>query len=310
MKSLLLLVLIFSVLTGLLPSWQRSKVVATDIAAKSSAVPQFILDTRHPWLQMNMGYLETLEDPKSTLCDLNSSLRPTNQSEDLAYPTNLFKYLEIDNCRAGALRPGWENAIERIGEISSCPAALHDVEEFKVDICVHPASLEDFMNHVRNDPPPDLPNAFVKVLSSMPRLRKLWWNTGENGNGAFEKAFTDANLTLPSVRHLVPAMLTEFMVRMCPEIEHLESTTPYWAWANSRYSTLDEGDDVYMQFVNSSRIARNLMSFTMAGDWKVEHLKSMKQAANLWSSDTCRQVVANRSDSAVEDKSELDDDKN
>lgn len=105
MRSLLLSLLnILLLFTECSSAWQKSAVVTTDIATNSSPIPQFVLDTRHPWLDTNMSYLTSLENPKAALCYLNSSLRPVNRLDDPGYPMDLFEYLEINSNRYGVSR--------------------------------------------------------------------------------------------------------------------------------------------------------------------------------------------------------------
>lgn len=90
----------------------------------------------------------------------------------------------------------------------SCPAALHDVEDSNVQMYVARTgtSLDNETPDVTPTLPPapaELPNLFVELLNSTRHLRNLEWNTYNNSNEVFERAFTEAGLTIPSIRHLV-----------------------------------------------------------------------------------------------------------
>lgn len=253
-------------------SWQLQQYIPKLFIA-SSHIPQFALDTRHPWLEENRGYLERLDTPAQALCSLESKLRLANADETRTYPADLFKYLRIDNNRAGVDRPGWKNALLRLKEMLDCPAALHDVEDFNVQIWISDGSYGIGFSE-SSQPPTELPRLFIERLRSMPRLQKLEWNTFSNGNDVFQEAFRKANLTLPSVRHLVPAMYTDFLVGMCPAVLKLHSgrsvnTADYWREEPER--------DARLQLVESTRAAKNLTEFSMKGEWQLQYLESRQQ---------------------------------
>ena len=236
-----------------------------------SPLPQFILDTEHSWLKGNSGYLEHLENPTQALCSLDSKLRPGNGAGKHQYPPDLFSSLFVNNNKAGVSRPGWKNAGLRLREMLDCPAALNDVQSFSVNTWISDGSFGIGYPEPPK-PPKELPGLFVEALASMPNLQKLEWNTFGNGNEDFQQAFTKANLTLPSVRHLIPAMFTDFLVAMCPGVEHLHSgqsisTASYWRWAS-------EGD-ARDQLVQSTRQLKNLTIFGMEGEWEIKYLEGM-----------------------------------
>ena len=271
MKALNFFTLVALFFVHLSNAWQLQEFLPR-LFTSPSRIPQFILDTRHPWLEEHRRYLEHLDNPKQALCSLDSKLRPNHGQESRTYPADLFKYLEIDNNRAGVDRPqGWNNAVLRLREMLDCPAAIHDAEDFNVQIWVTEAKHDAGVMY-SSRPPSELPNLFIETLKSMPRLQKLQWNTFGNANVVFQKAFVKANLTLPSVRHLVPAMFTDHLVGMCPGVEHIESgyslsTANYWRWENV--------GDARLQLVESTTTAENLTDFSLDGVWELKYLECM-----------------------------------
>lgn len=133
MKLFILYSLVVVFLAHVANAWELQEYIPA-IFSRPSRIPQFILDARHPWIQENKNALERLPDPKHAVCSLDSSLRFPNSSSPLTYPSDLFRYLEIDNNRGGVDRAGWSNAVSRLKEMTDCPAALQDVEAFKVEI--------------------------------------------------------------------------------------------------------------------------------------------------------------------------------
>lgn len=233
-------------------------------------IPQFILDTRHPWLEENKKSLARLQNPTEALCSLDSELRPTDgTTETYTYPSDLFRYLEIDNNRAGVNRPGWRNAVLRLREMLACPAAMQDVESFNVRIYASDGSHGIGYPEMDN-PPSELPNLFIEVLNSMPRLHKLEWNTFGKGDQVFRKAFTEANMNLPSVRYLNLGVFNEFFVGMCPGVEILDSGE-FWSADWRRVND----ENVRGKIFESTKSARNLTSFSMPGKWEISYLEGM-----------------------------------
>ncbi|KAF3928597.1 hypothetical protein AA313_de0203017 [Arthrobotrys entomopaga] len=115
-------------------------------------IPQFILDSSHPWIVQHERLLNSLPDTEDALCSLTSPYRPStdssSNSSSLTYPKDLFHSLEINNNKItstdrgwinvnneiGIIRRPWMTAVERLQEISRCPAALKDAQTFHVEI--------------------------------------------------------------------------------------------------------------------------------------------------------------------------------
>src|ERR1700761_3247148 len=117
----------FSSVQTWLASFQQPLRNLIDHPFRRSTVPQFILDTRHPWILANQRKLERLPNAEAFLCSgldsESNELKGTETEtggEALGIPPDLFDNLEIDNNRVGISRPGWPNALERLGEMTRC----------------------------------------------------------------------------------------------------------------------------------------------------------------------------------------------
>ncbi|KAI0445489.1 hypothetical protein F4803DRAFT_548213 [Xylaria telfairii] len=192
--------------------------------SKQSRVPQFILDARHPWILENQSKLERLPDAGSYLCSQSQASTTDITENGLNVPHDLFEYLEINNNRAGINRPGWPNALLRLQEIHSCPAALSQVKTFYTDIYVYRSRYDDLDKRVleSHQPPKEVLDLFVDVLGNMTNLETLKWKIPASDASYLEEHFAERGLVLPSVRRLEPGSMTPFIVRTCPNITTLE----------------------------------------------------------------------------------------
>ncbi|KAE9374917.1 hypothetical protein N431DRAFT_405980 [Stipitochalara longipes BDJ] len=205
---------------------------------QQSTIPQFILDARHPWIIANQRKLERLPNSDVFLCsdpDTESDelkekeIKPFREQFEI--PPDLFDSLEIDNNRAGIYRPGWVNALERLGEMKQCQRALDQVKTLEVDIFIYSGEYSDFLessdDYLRNlelpQPPEQLLALFGDVLESMTNLETLNWGIRQGETHFFEEAFKLRNLTLSSVKNLAPGPFSEYLVGMCPNLEILEN---------------------------------------------------------------------------------------
>lgn len=270
--QLTLLVLLLLISTTC--AWQPVQAIL-NFFSRPLRVPQFVLDTRHPWLEQNKALLNRLDNTEQALCNLDSNLRPGNNST-WTYPTDLFKKLVIDNNRVGAskVQVGWAHADARLNEILRCPAALQDVEIFEVVIWISDGKYTSIPAD-SPVPPPALPGLFVKALSSMPNLKTLDWETFDNGIDEFRQTFTDHALILPTVHHMRLAKHMQFLVTVCPNVEILESggslTTRYWRdWSKSS-PTLD--------LIQSARTLKKLSSLGLYGRLNLEHFEGNESLA-------------------------------
>jgi hypothetical protein len=233
-----------------------------DFFSSPPRLPQFAYDTHHCWLEENRSWLERLTDPERELCSLDGNLRPGRND----VPLDLFKYLEINNNRADINRAGWHNAATRAKEMLRCPAALQDVESFNIELWIHDGSYGTIWKAESSTPNPDLPHLLVQLLTSMPNLASLTWNTFGNGNDEFQTAFREANLILPSIKHLHPAEGSEYLVMSCPNLKNLEATSHKWS------SSWEMNRDAVTRLIEFGSQAKNLSHFNLGGRWDIGYL--------------------------------------
>ena len=196
-----------------------------DNSFRKSTIPQFILDTKHPWILDNKRKLEGLPNAEAFLC-LNLQDHPGNNAPitDLEIPPDLFHNLVIDNNSIGPQRPGWPNAIDRLTEINRCPQALASAKSLYVDVFVYRDENTALWSKIREpcQAPASVFPLFGDVLESMNSLEHLEWGIRHDYAHIFEESFRSRNLTLPSVTSLKLSPLSHFLVAMCPNLERLE----------------------------------------------------------------------------------------
>ncbi|MCJ1307767.1 hypothetical protein MMC25_001415 [Agyrium rufum] len=260
---------------------------------RRSVVPQFILDTRHPWIVANQRKLERLPYAEAFLCfspDLGSKVLTETETgtlgEGLEVPSDLFDKLEINNNRAGVSRPGWPNALERLGEIKQCQRALDQVKTLEVDVFVHRGKYVDLRLKLLepSQPPAKLLTLSGDVLESMTNLERLQWGIPKEDTHFFENAFKARNLTLPSIKHLEPGPSSHYLVGMCPNLESLENGGGY----NWYHGDMPDGRDWGLVLIRSAASMPGLKRFAMKGvhdGWNPtlvsEVVKSMPQIESL-----------------------------
>jgi hypothetical protein len=262
---------LFLSLGNMSSAWQILQFPFNLFGSPPSKIPQFILDADHPWINENRPWLEQYPGVQHALDHHNSTLW-TNPAPSRAVPADLFRRLVIDNSKAGVSRHGWANAVARLREMKDCLAALHDVEHLYVDIYVHDGPYSTLQE--ASEPPAELPPLFADVLASMPRLAKLEWGIKADQTRVFEKAFGQRNLTLPSVQHLIPGAFSDYMVRMCPNLEVLEGGSYFNHWSWNEY--LPDMPDPRLLLVRSAATAKNITEFVMSagsGEWYTELLE-------------------------------------
>ncbi|KAI1647134.1 uncharacterized protein F4817DRAFT_365479 [Daldinia loculata] len=239
----------------------------------NSLIPTFILDTDHPWLSENRGWLESYPDVASALCDKSSQLW-TSPSPGHEIPTDLFSRINIDNNKVGIKRLGWDNAVSRLNELRNCTAALEDVRY--LDVCIYVRTGQFSNPLVDSEMPSELPGLFAEVLASMPHLERLNWRLNAEHTVAFRDEFSRRNLTLPSVRHLVPGAQSHYLLPMCPGLETLEAGSffhhPSW---NEGYR---EGRDSRFDLVRAASSVNSLREFLMLGGWTLKRLEEVLEA--------------------------------
>ncbi|KAI3549406.1 hypothetical protein CSPX01_02514, partial [Colletotrichum filicis] len=197
-----------------LTSFQVPLIISSWLGSSNATprVPQFLLDTGHPWLTTHARELSSLPDATSFICTLSSDDAHSQYGgkvaikdesaklrERLEVPANLFHRLEIRNVRAGVSRYGWKNARDRLNEMKTCPRALAEARELTVDVYVHTGmgwqTLGDTWDTLTAEsrlPPKSLPALFSEVMGKMKNLSKVEWMVrAAEENAAIGKAFIE-----------------------------------------------------------------------------------------------------------------------
>lgn len=196
-----------------------------------SAIPLFILDTEHEWLKENKSWLSRYPDVRNAICDKSSALWQNADTDDKTLPKDLFSHLKIDNNKADQeSRLGWTNTADRLREMNNCPAALEDVRHLYIDIFVHDSQWSNYRENTM--PPAEVPRLMAEVLSSMTNLQRLDFGVSGESSAAFEKAFAEMNVTLPSVTYLQPGAYSEWLLPRCPNVEVVAAGGffDHWSW--------------------------------------------------------------------------------
>ncbi|EPS36855.1 hypothetical protein H072_9677 [Dactylellina haptotyla CBS 200.50] len=230
-------------------------------------IPQFILDNQHPWIKENKYWIQRLPDSHHALCSLDSPYRPP-QPSGITYPKDLYTKLVIGDSLLSTDRAGWENARALLEELQKCPAALNDIENLQVDIYI-PLDLDS--DH-KASPPPELLQLFVDVLNAMSNLRHVYWKTSGRGYKDFENAFSQANLTLTSVRSLELGEKAGFLIPFCPNVEKLED------WEMALYSRSDLGLDPELRILEWAKELKKLTTMKLSFAWDVKLAEAMLDA--------------------------------
>ncbi|KAJ0284087.1 hypothetical protein COL940_004279 [Colletotrichum noveboracense] len=239
----------------LLPSWRKA-----DSASKAK-IPQFILDTRHPWLTAHADELANLDDPYAVFCTpLKDVIALSNHDPECGHkwqltgldvPRDLFHSLEIDNNRVGVDRYGWPNARNRLLEMKNCPRALEEVRELKVDVYAHKA--ESVL------PPDDLPGLFAEIMGEMKGLKKLDWTIrGWDENQAFRDEFQRQGVGLRSVEELRANMYASWIRDSTPRLRMLKATSD-----SSLFSEPDDWRELPLVWLESLDKLKELKSLNL-----------------------------------------------
>lgn len=236
---------------------------------RRSTVPQFILDARHPWILANQRKLERLPNAEAFLCSgpdpesNETGIETKNGGEGLEIPLDIPDYLEIDNNRAGISRPGWPNALERLGEINRCQRALTQVKTLEVGIYVHDGKYSDQYLKILEPPKPpeQLLTLFGDVLESMMNLETLKWDIRKEDTQIFEEAFKSRNLTLPSIKHLEPGPSSHYLVGMCPNLERLKNGGGFMWY----HGYMPDNRDWGLMLIQAAVSTPKLKRFSMSG---------------------------------------------
>lgn len=217
-----------------------------------SSIPQFLLDTEHPWIIKHQSVLARLPDVESFIYsppgtkhrtpvyqlqhhDASTRPAPTDDELDLhlEVPADLFNTLNINNDLRPPFRAGWPNARSRLLELQRCPAAaLARVRSLEVKVWVQRgAYTRHRCEHLEAEEWQDLEgpagdellDLFASVLTAMTGLERLRWAMLPEFAGRFREGLVGGRgLWLASVRRLEVAPLCEYMVDACPNVEVLE----------------------------------------------------------------------------------------
>ncbi|KAI0103920.1 hypothetical protein GGR51DRAFT_522900 [Nemania sp. FL0031] len=236
--KLSVILILFPIVSVASASWQTTiwnwKEKADNFLSHPSSrsrIPQFILDSRHPWVINNQNKLRTLPDAESCLCSPpgqsapdSGEAQPGRAEYGLEVPHDLFDYLEIDNRGMAVARPGWSNFILRLREIGRCPAALSQAKNFTTQPYINGGYFDDWL--LKTLEPSQMPKEALglvaEVLGNMTSLETLKWGLPYSSATDFEEYFDPRGLVLPSVKRLELDVWSHFLVRMCPNITALE----------------------------------------------------------------------------------------
>ncbi|OHE92841.1 hypothetical protein CORC01_11847 [Colletotrichum orchidophilum] len=226
----------------LISSWLGSSNVAP-------RVPQFVLDTGHPWLMSHARELSNLPDPASFICtsavgdglprdgDFDQG-ESANLRNGLEIPADLFHRLEINNNRAGVNRYGWKNAHDRLNEMRACPRALQEARHLTVDVWVYTGAGWETLDHIWDTltaestlPPKPVPMLFSEVMGKMENLSTIeWMIRGAGGNAAIGEAFINDGTRLPGVKQLATNVDAPWLIDVCPSLTSLKADRGRSGW--------------------------------------------------------------------------------
>ena len=242
-----------------LASFQQPLRNFIDNPLRQSTIPQFLLDSRHPWILAHRRQLERLPNAAEFLCTELVDGRTA-----LEMPPDLFDSLEVDNTRVGISRSGWANALERFGEISQCPRALERVKEMNLYIYVFDRPYSDRSIRLLEPPfpPPQLITLLGDVLESMHNLETLKYHIPKQYTHILGK-FRARKLTLPHVKHLEPGPWSHYLVGMCPNLETLANGGGFEWYHGSLPDEFGYRFDWDFELINSTVSTPKLRQFSM-----------------------------------------------
>lgn len=268
MKHLSLFFALHLLLTGTASAWSpfpltihRLQSVFRLKSPWASPIPQFILDTNHPWLATNKAWLSRYPNVTEAICSRDSALWTSPATPDQTLPADLFANLLIDNNGCGICggRLGWSNVRDRLKEMAACEASLEGVRSLHVDVFVHDNEWSHYAEATL--PPPGIPESFADVLAQMKNLERLDWGISSEATREFESAFVTKSLMLPSVKYLRPGAGSDYLVSRCPNVEVLEagSYCYHWSWVS--------GHDQRPELIKAATGLENLKEWRLASRW-------------------------------------------
>lgn len=267
MKVISLFLAAYLLFTGIASAWNPSSLTKNLLqsvvpSGKSSTcqIPQFILDTDHPWLATNKAWLSHYPNVTRAICSRDSTLWTSPISPDHALPTDLFQHLLIDNNRVSKGRLGWSNVRNKLQEMGACDAALTGVQHLHVDVYVH--DNKDLGRLEPTLPPIGVPELFADVLARMSNLERLDWGISSEAAPAFEPAFVVKGLMMPSVKYLQPGAGSDYLVSRCPNVEVLEAGDYFHHWSWGRHG------DHRSNLIKASTGLNNLREWRLGAGWE------------------------------------------
>ncbi len=117
--------------------------------------------------------------------------------------------------------------------------------------------------------PSVLPTRLVEFLSAPFRqLHTLAFTIDEKQVQTFDDKFTMAHIELPTVTNLMVGAYCDFMVRLCPNVEHV--ATFGWVWLHSRRGSMTREHS--FRLIAAAGDAKTLRHFEMNEWWSVSLL--------------------------------------
>jgi hypothetical protein len=130
----------------------------------------------------------------------------------------------------------WSETAAGLQDFLEVPRILQNVETFRLNL---DANNEDIDRSV------DVPGLLIRCLTCAPKLTALIWNVTDNANAVLHEAFLSSSLSLPGIATLRPFKGSEWLIRLCPNLESLEigiwpdhqdSESPLWSWDDTEAS--------------------------------------------------------------------------
>ncbi|SJL03450.1 uncharacterized protein ARMOST_06805 [Armillaria ostoyae] len=140
----------------------------------------------------------------------------------------------------------------------------------------HTRFLDIRLSDKSEDPMPSvLPTRLVEFLSaSFRQLHTLVFTIDEKQAQTFDDKFTMAHIELPTVTNLMVGAYCDFMVRLCPNVEHV--ATFGWVWLHSRRGSMTREHS--FRLIAAAGDAKMLKHFEMNEWWSASLLHAVYDA--------------------------------
>lgn len=243
-----------------------------------SQVPQFILDSKHPWVLENKNQLERLPDAGLFLCSSTGALLgDTSESrvDGLEVPADLFDYLQIGDCHSCKGSYSWVHVQNRLKEIQRCPAALERVKTIETK-----TNIDKGERTPESRPPAELVELFGDVLGNMTSLETLKWWAAPYHAHYFEDHFVERGLVLPSVSKLELSPLSHFLIRMCPNVTDVRPIWVYNQWYSDGH--LHREANPTTQLMRAGAHAPKLHHLSIYTEWTPVFIQGTTPRVNIF----------------------------